>query len=89
MCATYCLPSKLRVTMASLCSTAAPDCRNSQCKGRCLERGNQPLSSNLVVWCAKIGPKTKKVQKTSELAKQMSKNDSMVFHTDYGHPMKA
>ena len=49
----------------------------------CLEKQNHPLSSNLVVWCAKIGPKTKKVQKTSELAKKMSKNDgfSMVFQS--------
>ena len=26
----------------------------------CLEKQNHPLSSNLVVWCTKIGPKTKK-----------------------------
>ena len=30
----------------------------------CLEKQNHPLSSNLVVWCAKIGPKTKKLWKT-------------------------
>ena len=30
----------------------------------CLEKRNHPLSSNLVVWCAKIGPKSKKVRKT-------------------------
>ena len=35
------------------------------------------LSSNLVVLCAKIGLKTKKVQKTSELTKKKSK--MMVF----------
>ena len=29
-----------------------------------LEKQNHPLSSNLVVWCAKIGPKTKKLRKT-------------------------
>ena len=28
-----------------------------------LEKQNYPLSLNLVVWCAKIGPKTKKLQK--------------------------
>ena len=33
----------------------------------CLEQQNHPLSSNLVIWCAKMGPKTKEVQKTSEL----------------------
>ena len=32
----------------------------------CLEKRNHPLSSNLVVWCTKIGPKTKKVWRTSE-----------------------
>ena len=31
----------------------------------CLEKRNCPLSSNLVVWCAKIGPKSLNVQKTS------------------------
>ena len=30
----------------------------------CLEKQNCPLSSNLAVWCAKIGPKTQKLQKT-------------------------
>ena len=30
----------------------------------CLEKRNCPLSSNLAVWCAKIGPKTQKLQKT-------------------------
>ena len=34
----------------------------------CLEKQNYPLSSNLVVWSAKIGPKTKKVQKPSEIS---------------------
>ena len=33
---------------------------------RCLEKQNHPLNSNLVVWCAKIGPKTQKLQKTVE-----------------------
>ena len=32
----------------------------------CLEKWNYPLSSNLEVWCAKIGPKTKKLWKTVE-----------------------
>ena len=36
----------------------------------CLEKQNYPLSSNLVVWCAKIGPKTKKVQKTSKMTRK-------------------
>ena len=43
----------------------------------CLEKQNHPLSWNLVDWCAKIGPKTKKVWKTSELTKELSK--MMVF----------
>ena len=43
----------------------------------CPEKQNYPLSLNLVVWCAKIGPKTKKVWKTSELTKELSK--MMVF----------
>ena len=30
----------------------------------CLEKRNCPLSLNLAVWCAKIGPKTQKFQKT-------------------------
>ena len=32
----------------------------------CLEKRNHPLSWNLVVWCAKIGLKTKKLRKTIE-----------------------
>ena len=32
----------------------------------CLEKWNHPLSSNLVVRCAKIGPQTKKLWKTIE-----------------------
>ena len=30
----------------------------------CLEKQNCPLSLNLAVWCAKIGPETEKLQKT-------------------------
>ena len=30
----------------------------------CLEKQNHPLSSNLVVWCAKIGSETKKLRKS-------------------------
>ena len=30
----------------------------------CLEKQNYPLSLNLIVWCNKIGPKTKKLWKT-------------------------
>ena len=40
----------------------------------CLEKQNHSLSWNLVVWCPKIGPKTKKVWKTSELTKKNVKN---------------
>ena len=66
---------------ANSCATSL--FRRPQDPQGCLEKQNHPLSWNLVVWCAKIGPKTKKVQKTSELAKKMSKNDgfSMVFQS--------
>ena len=39
---------------------------------------NYPLSLNLVVWCAKIQPKTKKVRKTSEMTRKTSKNDGFL-----------
>ena len=51
--------------------------RRPQASQGCLEKQNHPLTWNLVVWCAKIGPKTKKVWNTSELTKKMSK--LMVF----------
>ena len=44
----------------------------------CLEKQNYPLSSNVVVWCAKIGPKTNKVRKTSEMTRKTSKNDGFL-----------
>ena len=58
--------------LANSCVT--PLFRRPQGSQGCLEKQNHPLSSNLVVWCAKIGPKTKKVKKTSELTKKI-KND--------------
>ena len=58
-------------------SCATPLFRRPQGSQGCLEKQNHSLSWNLVVWCAKIGPKTKKVWKTSELTKKMSK--LMVF----------
>ena len=42
-------------------SCATPLFRRSQGFQGCLEKQNHPLSSNLVVWCSKIGPKTKKL----------------------------
>ena len=70
------MTSDITVTdLANSCVTPLFRCPQGS-KG-CLEKRNHPLSSNLVVWCAKIGPKTKKVRKTSELTKQMSKK--MVF----------
>ena len=48
--------------LANSCVT--PLFRRPQDSQGCLEKWNHPLSSNLVVWCAKIGPKTKKLQKT-------------------------
>ena len=41
-----------------------PLLRRPQGPQGCLEKQNCPLSSNLAVWCAKIGPKTQKLQKT-------------------------
>ena len=54
-------------------SCANPLFRRAQGSQGCLEKQNHPLSWILVVWCAKIGPKTKKVQKTSELTKKWQK----------------
>ena len=45
----------------------------------CLEKQNYPLSSNLVVWCTKIGPKIKKVRKTWEMTRKTSKNDGFLI----------
>ena len=61
--------------LANSCVT--PLFRHPQGYQECLEGQNYPLSLNLVVWCAKIGPKTQKVWKTSKLTKKMSK--TMVF----------
>ena len=49
--------------LANFCAT--PLFRCPQGSQGCLEKRNYPLSSNLVVWCAKIGPKSKKVRKTT------------------------
>ena len=40
--------------------------RRPQGRQRCLEKQNYPLSLNKVVWCAKIGPKTKKFQNSCQ-----------------------
>ena len=45
----------------------------------CLEKQNHSLSSNLVVWCTKIGLKTKKVRKTSEMTGKTTKNDGFLM----------
>ena len=47
----------------------------------CLEKQNSSLISNLVLWCARIGPKSHNFWKTSELTRKTSKIDSflMVF----------
>ena len=45
----------------------------------CLEKQNYPLSWNLAVWCAKIGPKTQKLQKTSEMTRKTTKNDGFLM----------
>ena len=64
--------TKVTVTdLANFCVT--PLFRCPQGSHGCLEKQNHPLSLNLVVWCAKIGPKTKKVRKTSELTKKCQK----------------
>ena len=49
-------------TMTDLAnSCVTPLFRRPQGSQGCLEKRNYPLSLNLVVWFAKIGPKTKKV----------------------------
>ena len=47
----------------------------------CLVKQNCPLSLNLAVWCTKIESKSWNVQKTSEITRKTTKNDSflMVF----------
>ena len=45
--------------LANSCVT--PLFRHLQGSQWCLEKQNHPLNLNLVVWCAKIGPKTKKL----------------------------
>ena len=40
----------------------------------CLEKQNYPLSWNLAVRCAKIGPKTQKLQKTLKMTRKTTKN---------------
>ena len=52
----------LYITVTDLAnSCVTPLFRRPQGYQGCLEKRNYPLSSNLVVWCAKIGPKSKKV----------------------------
>ena len=73
-----------RTTVTDLAnSCVTPLFRRPQGFQGCLENRNYPLSSNLVVWCAKIGPKTKKVLKTSELTQKIVKIDgfSTVFQS--------
>ena len=78
------LPLKLLVNNASMYRntvTGSADfvfillLRRPQGPQRCLEKQNYPLSWNLAVWCAKIGPKTQKLQKTSEMTRKTTKND--------------
>ena len=52
--------------------------RRPQGPQECLEKQNYPLSSNLVVWCTKIGLKTKKVKKNWEMTRKTSKNDGFL-----------
>jgi hypothetical protein len=44
----------------------------------CLEKQNYPLISNLVLWCAKIGPKSHNFRKTSEMTRKTTKNDGFL-----------
>ena len=44
----------------------------------CLEKQNHPLISNLVLWCAKIGPKSHNFWKTSEMTRKTTKNDGFL-----------
>ena len=47
----------------------------------CLEKQNHPLITNLVLWCAKIGPKSHIFWKPLEMTRKTTKNDgfSTVF----------
>ena len=44
----------------------------------CLEKQNHSLISNLVLWCAKIGPKSHNFWKTSEMTRKTTKNDGFL-----------
>ena len=59
-------------------SCATPLFRQPQGSQGCLEKQNHPLSSNLVVWCAKIEPKTKKSLKNLRIDKRIVKNDDIL-----------
>ena len=72
-----CIPMVYATVTDLANSCATPLFRRPQGSQGCLGKQNHPLSWNLVLWCAKIGPKTKKAKKTSELTKKMSK--MMVF----------
>ena len=43
-----------------------PLIRRPQVPHGCLEKQNHALNLNLMVWCTKIGPRSKKVQKTCQ-----------------------
>ena len=62
--------------LAKTCVT--PLFRRPQSPQGCPKKQNHSLSSNLVVWCAKIGPKTKKLQKTANM-KQNHQKDCFLF----------
>ena len=44
----------------------------------CLEKQNHSLISNLVLWCAKIGPKSHNFWKTSEMTRKTTKTDGFL-----------
>ena len=61
----------------------------------CLEKQNHPLILNLVLWCAKIGPKSHSFWKTSEMTRKTTKNDGFLavfflkflsFGSNFGAP---
>ena len=56
-----------------------------QCPQGCLKKRKCLLTLNLVVWCTKIGPKTKKFWKTSEMTRETSKNNVTVNITFQSH----
>ena len=73
------------VTVTDLAnSCVTPLSRRHQGSQGYLQKQNHLLSSNLVVWCAKIGPKSQNVHKTSEMTRKTTKNDGFLKFLSFG-----